>query len=209
MKTLLIFLLMAISGIVSAHTCTSVIKDRRGYEWQTFIRSSYSDHTACDLAMYDCNGALSYGQSMGRYYDAFCEIKYDRPIPTPTIVVCQTDLVDPLGGVIASYKEQGMDAWQACRSSDNTCNSALSRMGRFGFRCFNKGLVNDPRQPNGDRTEQCLVYRQNYYNVSVLQTYMGTATGPYNSDVYGEACRQALNTCVQQLRAGQNCNIVR
>ena len=208
MKTLVIFLLMAISGLVSAEVCTSVIKDRRGYEWETFTRSSYSQQSACDFAIYECNGALSYDQSMGKYYDAFCEIKYDRPIPPPPIVVCQTDLVDPIGGIITSYKAQGIDAWQACTSSDNTCKSALSKMGKFGFRCINKGLINDPRQPTGNRTEQCFVNRQDY-NGSILQTYYGTARGPYNSDVYGEACRQALNICIPELRAGQNCIITR
>jgi len=209
MKTLLIFLLLAISGLVSAEVCTSVIKDRRGYEWESFTRSSYSQQSACDYAIYDCNGALSYGQSMGRYYDSYCEIKNTNPPRYP--VVCQTDLTDPIGGILSSYKAQGMNEWVACSSSDNLCKSALSKMGKFGFRCINKGLINDrndPLPPNGTITEQCLVYRQDAYG-AIFQSYFGTAMGPYNTDVHGEACRRALNFCMPDLRDRQYCNIVR
>jgi hypothetical protein len=211
MKALLIFLMMCFSGLVSAEVCTSVIKDRRGYEWETFTRSSYSQQSACDFATYDCNGALSYGQSMGRYYDAFCVIKFDRPIPPQYPLVCQTDLVDPIGGVLNSFKANGMSEWEACSHSDNFCKSALSKIGKFGFRCINRGLINDrndPLPPNSTKTEQCLVYRQDAYG-AVLQSYYATATGPYNSDVHGDACRKALNFCMPELRNNQFCNIVR
>lgn len=225
MKTLLALFLLAFSAGAMAETCTSVIKDRSGYEWESFTRSSYSQQAACDQASYDCRGALSYGQSVGRYYDAFCEIKYDRPnpypdpnpypnpnpYPRPNPLVCQTDLVDYYGGTVRSFTAPGSSEWDACNTSDNFCKTELARHDSYGYRCVNRGLIgnrNDPRPPGRTRTEQCTANRLDPAGM-FIQSYIATATGPINSDVFGEACRQAVNNCSRELRGRQTCNIAR
>lgn len=217
MKTLLTLIFLGISGLVSAEICTTVIKDNSGYEWETFTRSSYSRQAACDQAIYDCNGALSYGQSIGRYYDAYCEIKYDRPNPypnpNPSQLVCQTDLVNYYGGTVKSFTALGSSVWTACSSSDSYCNAELSRSSSYGYRCVNRGLIrngdgNDPWPTPRTKTEQCTANRLDPAGM-YIQSYYASASGPINSDVLADACRRAMNNCSREIRGRQTCNISR
>ncbi|MDD4974017.1 MAG: hypothetical protein PHY93_06680 [Bacteriovorax sp.] len=217
MKKLLALFLLGFSVGSMAEVCTSVIKDRSGYEWETFTRSSYSQQAACDQATYDCRGALSYGQSIGRYYDAACEIKFDRPnpypnpTPYPTPLICQTDLVDYYGRTVRSFTAPGSSEWDACNTSDNFCKSELARNDSYGYRCVNRGLIgnrNDPRRPERTRTEQCSANRLDPAGM-FIQSYFATATGPINSDVLGDACRRAISDCSREIRGRQTCNIAR
>jgi hypothetical protein len=221
MKKLIALILLGISGMASAEVCTSVIKDRSGYVWESFTRSSYSQQAACDQANYDCRGALSYAQSIGRYYDAFCEIQYNipptpypnpYPTPYPTPLVCQTDLVDYYGNTLRSFTAPGSNQWEACRASDNFCHAELSRNTNYGYRCLNRGMINDrnhprPPLPGRIKTEQCTVNRLDPAGM-FIQSYSASATGPINSDVKSQACRMAMNYCVPQLRGMQTCRIV-
>lgn len=202
MKTLLItFIFLGISGLASAETCTALIKDRQGQVWEAFTRSSYSRQAACDVAKYDCNGALAYGQSVGRYYGAFCEIQS----PRPTQFICQTDLVDYYGRILRSFTAPGSSVWDACRTSDNICEAQRARSnGSEGTRCVNRGT--NPRPPI--KTEQCSVNRFDPAGM-FIQRYIGRATGPINSDVLGEACRQAISLCSRDLKGRQTCNVSR
>lgn len=214
MKTLLAFFLLTFSALASAEICTSVIRDRNGYEWETFTRSSYSQQAACDMAIYDCRGALSYGQSMGRYYDAFCEIKYDRPDPypdpRPNPIVCQADLVDRYMRVVRVFTAPGSSEWDACNTSMRFCQDALNRRDTMGTSCVNRGVIdnrNEPRPPR-TKTEQCTANRLDPAGM-FIQSYVATAIGPMNSDVRGEACRRAINDCSRDLRGRQTCQIGR
>ncbi|MFA6238537.1 MAG: hypothetical protein WC635_14480 [Bacteriovorax sp.] len=213
MKTLLALFLLTFSAMASAEVCTSVIKDRSGYEWESFTRSSYSQQAACDQAIYDCRGALSYGQSMGRYYDAFCEIKYDRqdPYPDPRGVICQADLVDRYMRTIRMFTAPGATEYEACTQSMRFCQDALNRRDTMGTNCVNRGLIdnrNDPRPPTRTKTEQCTANRLDPAGM-FIQRYVATAVGPMNSDVRGQACRQAVNDCSRDLRGRQTCQISR
>ncbi len=225
MKSLLALLILGFSAFASAEVCTSVIRDRSGYEWETFTRSSYSQSAACDQALYDCRDALAYAQSYGRYYDAQCEIKWNNPYPTPTPnpypnpyptpnpsgYICQTDLVDYYGNTVRSFTAPGADPATACMTSDNFCKVELARNNTYGTRCENRGLIgnrNDPRPPSRNRVEQCTVNRLDPAGMFV-QAYTEQASGPINSDVKGEACRLALQDCSRDIRGRQTCNIVR
>ncbi|MDO9181068.1 MAG: hypothetical protein Q7U04_01605 [Bacteriovorax sp.] len=222
MKLLLACILLTISGLTSASECTSVIKDRSGYQFESFTRSSYSQQAACDQAIYDCNGALSYGQSVGRYYDAHCEIQFDQPAPSPyprprpgpgpSPLVCQTDLVDYYGSTVRSFTAPGSSEWDACNTSDNFCKTELARNNSYGYRCVNRGLIgnrNDPRPPSRrTKTEQCSANRYDPSGM-YIQSYNASATGPMDSDVLGVACRNAMNMCSSELRGRQTCNIAR
>ena len=75
MKTALAFLVLLFSAIVSAETCTVVIRDQYGYDYDSFISTSYSTNAACDDASWNCRQRLSDYQSYGRYYNAFCTIR--------------------------------------------------------------------------------------------------------------------------------------
>lgn len=221
MKTILALFLLTLSAFASAEVCTSIIRDQRnGYEYESFTRSSYSQQAACDQALYDCRYALSYAQSTGRYYDAQCELKYipapypnpnpnPYPNPYPRNFVCQTDMVDNWGRTVRSFSAPGASERDACATSDNFCKAELVRRDSYGVRCVNRGLIdnrNDPRPPTRTRTEQCTVNRLDPAGMFV-QRYFGTATGPINSDVKGEACRFALSDCSRDLRGRQTCNI--
>lgn len=219
MKTALVFCALFFSSLVSAETCTSVIRDRSGYEWETFTRTSYSQQAACDQAIYDCHGALSFGQSVGRYYNAFCEISSGpiEPQPTPAPypdhnpIVCRTDLVDIYNQIVRIFSAPGASEFDACNNSDRFCKYELSRNSNYGFRCITRGLIgnrNEPRMPERTRTEQCSVNRLDPAGM-FIQNYIAFATGPINSDVRGEACRSAYNQCSMQLRGRQTCNIAR
>lgn len=221
MKILMALIILGISALASAETCTSVIKDQEGREWDSFSRSSYSQQAACDQASYDCGSALSYGQSIGRYYGAHCEIKYDRPnpypnpnpypTPRPNPLICQTDLVDYYGQTVRSFTAPGSSEFDACNTSDNFCKAELARNNSYGYRCVNRGLIgnrNDPRPPERTRTEQCTANRLDPAGM-FIQSYIATATGPVNSDVLGAACRRALSDCSSEIRGRQTCNIAR
>ena len=213
MKTLLALILLGISGLASAEFCTSVIKNRSGYEYEIFTRSSYSQQAACDQANYDCTRALNDAQASGQYYDAFCEIKYNQPIPMPPqrTIICQTDLVDYYNQTVRSFTAPGANEYDACNTSDNFCKSELARNDSYGSRCVNRGLIgnrNDPRPPDRTRTEQCSVNRLDPAGM-FIQNYIASATGPINSDVKGEACRNAVYQCSMELRGRQTCNIAR
>ena len=197
MKTALVFCALFFSSLVSAETCTSVIRDRSGYEWESFTRTSYSQQAACDQAIYDCHGALSFGQSVGRYFNAFCEIssRPSDPQPTPdqNPIVCRTDLVDIYNQIVRIFSAPGASEFDACNNSDRFCKYEIS---------------NEPRMPERTRTEQCSVNRLDPAGM-FIQNYIAFATGPINSDVRGEACRSAYNQCSMQLRGRQTCNIAR
>ncbi len=229
MKTVLALILLGLSSLASAEVCTSVIKDRQGYEWETYTRSSYSQQAACDQATYDCRQALAYAQASGRYYDAQCEIKWNSPVPNPypnpypnpnpnpypnpypRTFVCQTDLVDYYSNVVRTFTAPGANEYDACNTSDIFCKSELARNDSYGARCVNRGLIdsrNDPRPPSRTKTEQCTASRLDPAGM-FIQSYMATATGPINSDVRGEACRNAFNDCSRDLRGRQTCNINR
>ncbi len=224
MKTVMAFLFLCLQSYASAEICTSVIKDRQGYEWETFTRSSYSQEAACDQAMFDCQTNLSYGQSRGRYYDAFCELKWNTypsptpspypspyPTPNPRGYICQTDLVDYYGRVVRSFTAPGASEWDACNTSDDFCKSELARNDSYGSRCVNRGLIgnrNDPRPPSRIKTESCTVNRLDPAGM-FIQSYTSTASGPFNSDVKSEACRMASRDCSSELRGRQTCQIYR
>jgi hypothetical protein len=219
MKTFVGILFLVLSNIVAAEVCTTVIKDQRSnYEFETFTRTSYSKQAACDMAIYDCQTALSTAQSYGRYYGAICEIKYTPspspspyPNPYPRTFVCQTDLVDYYSNVVRTFTAPGANEYDACNTSDIFCKSELARNDSYGARCVNRGLIdsrNDPRPPSRTKTEQCTASRLDPAGM-FIQSYMATATGPINSDVRGEACRNAFNDCSRDLRGRQTCNINR
>lgn len=213
MKTLLALFLFSLTTLSFAEICTSVIRDNYGYEFETFTRSSYSEQAACDLATYDCREALSYGQSVGRYYNAFCAIKDDRrnPYPPSQSLVCQTDLVDSYGRLVRSFTAFGTNEYDACNSSDDVCKRELARDSSYGYRCINRGIIDNryprpPRPPERTRTEQCSANRLDPAGM-FIQRYTRVATGPTNTDVRGEACRSAMNDCFRDLRGRQTCNI--
>lgn len=88
MKVLIAFLVLLIANIASADICRVAIVDQYGYEYDNFIRSSYSTNAACDDATWDCRQKLSEYQSYGRLYNAICRIKeitptYPSPSPYP------------------------------------------------------------------------------------------------------------------------------
>ncbi len=218
MKTLLTLtctLLLTLSTFASAEVCTSVIKDRSGYEFETFTRTDYSQAAACDQALFDCRNALSMAQSYGRYYDAICEIKYNQPNPyprpNPNPLVCQTDMMDYYGKVVRTFSAPGATEYEACGTSDNFCKVELARNNSYGFTCVNRGLINnrqDPRPPRRDRTEQCMTNRRDPAGM-FIQSYLATATGPEGTDVLGEACRLSMNDCSRDIRGRQTCTITR
>lgn len=212
MKTLITLFFLCLQTYASAEICTSVIKDRIGNEWETFTRSAYSQEAACDQAMYDCQTNLSYGQSRGRYYDAYCDLKWGNyPTPSPRGLVCQTDLVDYYGRTVRSFTAPGASEREACNTSDNFCKMELARHDSYGSRCVNRGLIgnrNDPRPPSRTKTESCTVNRLDPAGM-FIQSYTSTASGPIYSDVKSEACSLANRHCSSELRGRQTCQIYR
>jgi len=231
MKSLMALALFAFAAFAQAEVCTSVIRDSRGYEWETFTRSSYSTQAACDQAQYDCNSALSYARSQGRYYDAQCVLQYPNdpypnpypnpypPYPNPypdpgpgrRDVMCQTDLVDYYGRIVRSFTGTGPNEPSACAHSDNFCKSELARHDSYGSRCVTRGVVNRPGPGPGPipprmKTESCTANRYDPAGM-FIQSYLASATGPWDSDVRGVACRQAYNDCSRDLRGRQSCQL--
>lgn len=216
MKALLgLFLLTIASVSFAGETCTYVIKDRYGYEYENHTRYSYSKDAACSDASWSCNTALSNARAQGRYYDANCEMKYDGPVnprpPFPPVqtVMCTTDLVDWYGNTIRSFSGRGNSEWEACGQSDEFCRYELQRGDSNGRRCVTRGTgggyPNPPRPPR-ETTESCTANRHDpagYF----IQSYTATHTGPIGSDVRGEACRKALNYCSYDIRGRQTCRL--
>lgn len=217
MKTLLALILLSVaSASFASDSCTFSIKDRYGYEYETHTRISYNQQAACSDADYACRVAISDGQRNGRYMDAYCEQKSvitpnRPPLPPTSTTMCSTDLVDYYGGIVRSFTGYGQTQWEACNQSEQFCNYELSRDTSRGYRCVTRngnGYPNpypQPRPPR-DQTETCKASRfdpAGYYIESYIQSY----TGPYGSDVKGEACRRAYQQCNYEIRGRQTCRI--
>jgi hypothetical protein len=214
MKTLLALMILTFSTLASAEFCTTAIRDQFSqYEYQSFMRSSYSHDDACFQAMTDCRAALNDAQSQGQYYNANCVFTNSAPpMPPqpPRMLMCRTDLLDFWGRTIRQFTGQGMDEYSACRQSDEFCKMELARGSSNAVSCMNRGIINDggsyppPRPPV--IIEECRANRLDPAGMFV-ESYMGRAEGPRGSDVKGEACRQAINICSRELVGRQTCNI--
>jgi hypothetical protein len=217
MKLLIGLFLLTLTTFAQANVACSVsIKDNYGFEYEVLTRYSYSREAACSEAHYACRQSIAEGQTYGRYYDAFCVEQNSAPNPPPrppfppnTNLMCTTDLVDTFGSTIRSFTGYGRTEWEACGQSDEFCRYELSRGDSFGKRCLTRGIGNGPGpRPPRQTTEQCTVNRYDpagYF----IQSYFASHTGPVNSDVKGEACRKAINTCSYDIRGRQTCRIDR
>lgn len=218
MKALLGLFLLSIAGMSFAgETCTYVIKDRYGYEYENHTRySSYSRDAACSDASWACSTALSNARAQGRYYDANCEMKYDGPnnprppYPPTTVVSCTTDLVDWYGSIIRSFSGTGYNQSEACRQSDQFCQYELQRGDSNGRRCVTRGnggggYPNPPRPPR-ETTESCTANRYDPAGF-FIQSYNASHTGPVGTDVRGQACRKAIDYCSREIRGRQTCRL--
>lgn len=216
MKALLgLFLLSLASLSFAGETCTFVIRDRYGYEFETHTRySSYSKDAACSDANWACSNALSNGRAQGRYYDANCEMKYDGPVnprppfPPTAVIMCTTDLVDWYGNTVRSFSGSGNSEWEACRQSEQFCQYELQRGDANGRRCVTRGVGGGnpyPRPPR-ETTESCSAHRYDPAGF-FIQSYNASHTGPIGSDVRGEACRKALNYCSRDIKGRQTCRL--
>jgi hypothetical protein len=212
MKTLIALALMAIASMASAQeSCTYAIKDNYGYEYETLTRYSYSRQAACSDADFACRQAIAEGQRYGRYYNAHCEEKWDRPTPPPREVMCTTDLVDWNNYVVRSFTGTGRTDYEACAQSENFCRYELQRHDTRGYRCITRGNNPGPGPGPGPRpprttTESCTATRFDPQGITI-QNYFASHTGPVNSDVKGEACRKALYSCQSEIRGRQYCNV--
>ena len=128
MKKLLALLLLTLSSLAMANeSCTYVIRDNYGYEYESITRYGYSTQSACSDAAYECSRTLSYAQSSGRYYDAQCALKYGPvnpsrpPLPPTAMVSCRTDLVDYYNQIVRSFSGSGRSEYEACSQSNQFC----------------------------------------------------------------------------------------
>jgi hypothetical protein len=216
----ILFVLLSLSVNAQQQSCSVAVKDRfSGVEYELLTRYSYSRDAACSDAISDCHDTIRMGQSYGRYYDAFCEIKGNAPIPPnpPTRppfpptggAICTTDLVDSWGGLVRSFRGEGWTLPEACRQSDDFCYYELSRGNSRGVRCETRGNGGGhypPPPPPRDVTETCTANRHDpagYF----IESYYATFTGPRGTDVKGEACRQAHRLCSSEIRGRQTCRI--
>lgn len=216
MKTLLaLFLLTMTTLSMGAESCTYVVKNSRGFEYETLTRYGYSRYEACNDASYACREAIANGQVYGRYYDAYCEEKFDNyptpPMPPSQNYTCNTDLVDYYGNTIRSFSANGRTEGEACRQSDQFCQYELSRQTSYGYRCVTRGNGGGgggypPPRPPRQTTERCTASRFDPAGF-FIESYTGIHTGPIGTDVRGEACRIAMNNCSIEIRGRQSCRI--
>ena len=212
MKTLIALALLAFASVsMASESCTYAIKDRWGTEFETLTRYSYTRSAACADASYACSDALALGQRYGRYYDAFCEEKWEPSYPNPRLEICTTDLVDYYGSTVRSFRGEGRTSYEACAQSDEFCRYELNRHDTRGWRCVTRGNRPGPGPgpgpiPPRQKTESCTATRFDPQGINI-ENYYATWTGPVHSDVRGEACRQALNQCSRDLRGRQFCRV--
>ncbi|MBY0415731.1 MAG: hypothetical protein K2Q18_16275 [Bdellovibrionales bacterium] len=211
MKTLIAFALLTMASLsFGAETCTYVIKDRYAREFESHTRTSYNEAAACSDAEYACRVSLSNHQSSGRYYDANCERKFDRyppnPYPYPSSR-CTTDLLDVRSNILRSFQGIGRSQLEACQDSERQCKMELVRNDSYGRHCATRS-GGKPPQPPRQTTESCTVGRYDpagYF----IQSYFASHTGSFGTDVKGEACRKANQSCSYELRGRQTCRIQR
>jgi hypothetical protein len=212
MKILIALFTLAISSFASAEFCSSALRDQYSqYDYQIFTRSSYSRDDACAQAIYDCRAALYDGQSQGRYNTAVCVISDYAPVPQPPRqnLICRTDLVDYWGNTIRQFTAQGMDAYSACRQSDEFCKYELARGNSNAVSCVNRGIINSNPYPYPTPpviTEECRANRLDPAGMFV-QSYLGRAQGPRGTDVKGAACNSAMNSCYREIVGRQTCQV--
>jgi hypothetical protein len=214
MKILLTFFLLSLASIsFSAESCSFAVKDRYGYEYETVTRASYSAQGACSDAEYACRELISDAQARGRYLDANCAQKsgpvISRPPEPPSAMGrCTTDLVNYYNTVVRSFTASGRTQMEACNESARQCKIELSRQENYGSRCVPRTGGQTPPRPPRQTTESCTARRYDpagYF----IQSYLATYTGPTGSDVKGEACRRAFDTCSYDIKGRQTCRIER
>jgi hypothetical protein len=123
-------------------------------------------------------------------------------------LVCETDLVDGYGQTVRQFTASGWSEDQACQQSALDCKVELARNDSYGYTCQNIGIISDgddqqPQYPQYE-TETCTINRYDPAGM-FIQSYSSTASGPYGSDVMGQACSQAQNECYGELRGRQTC----
>ena len=204
---------------MASDSCTFVIKDNYGYEYEQITRLGYSQSDACSNASYDCSLTISRAQQAGRYYDAYCAQKYGPvtpnrpPIPPTAVTNCTTDLVDYYGYNVRSFTGSGRTKYEACAQSNEFCQYELRRNTSNGYRCVTRdnnggGGSYPPPRPPRQVTESCSARRFDPSGM-FIQSYFASFTGPVGSDVLGEACRRALNSCSYDIKGRQTCRIDR
>lgn len=214
MKTLLaLFLITVANASFAVDSCTSVIKDRYGYNYETHTRVSYSKQAACSDADYACRMAISEGERNGKYLDSFCEVQDNigtpnrPPYPPSSTMTCTTDIVDYYNVRIRSFTGSGQTLRQACSQSEEFCHYELSRNTGRGWRCQTRqGNGGGYPRPPREVTETCRASRfdpAGYF----IESYLQSHRGPINSNVKGEACRKAYTQCTYEIRGRQTCRI--
>jgi hypothetical protein len=215
MKTLIALLFLSVTSVsFGTEICSFSVKDRYGYEYETITRSGYSTQSACSDAEYACRVLISDAQARGKYLDAVCVYKSgpafpNRPPEPPTAISrCTTDLVDYYNNTLRSFTAVGRTQQDACQESGRQCKIELTRNDSYGRRCVVRGSggnIPTPRPPR-QTTENCSARRYDpagYF----IQSYLASHTGPVGSDVKGEACRKAFNTCSYDIKGRQSCRI--
>jgi hypothetical protein len=211
MKLIAALFLLCLSNIALANvTCNvSMISqyNNQTYEVHTGYANTYD--TACREAFDNCHESISRGQTYGRYYDAICVTGGNQPTPPrppypQEDLTCRTDLLYYNGSFVRSFTGTGRTAREACQESDRLCSYMTQT--NNGMYCLNRGIQNGGNNPPPGRvvTEYCQAERFDPAG-HFIQAYTGSYTGPIGTDVRGEACRRAYQTCSMYIRGAQYC----
>lgn len=210
MKFIAALFLLCLSQIALAEISCNVTMisqyNNQTYETHTGYATTYD--RACREAFDNCHASISLGQTYGRYYDAICISgggSTPRPPYPPAELTCRTDLLYYNGTFVRSFNGTGRTAREACQESDRLCSYMTQT--NNGMYCQNRGIQNGgnyPRPPVRMITEYCQAERFDPAG-HFIESYNASHTGPERTDVRGEACRKAYQTCSMYLRGSQYC----
>jgi len=203
MKNIVLFFALVFSASAAASTCTYDLKDRNGYDINTFRASSYYRSEACSMARQQCQDDLIRRHRRQRDPGAYCSERYFDDGRSQDRRVCKFNLVRGNGRIIETFRSRG---YNPCQEAKRECRQELryrqSNGRNMRARCEKDGYSN-PRQPRMV-SKSCSVERIGRRG-RFVQTHFGSAYGPQGSGVQQQACQQAMRSCRSAANHRQTC----
>ncbi|MGZ3789368.1 MAG: hypothetical protein ACXVLQ_12645 [Bacteriovorax sp.] len=66
------------------------------------------------------------------------------------------------------------------------------------------GVAHADLMVSSDSTAECTITRNDAAG-TLIQSYLGTATGPIDADLHIDACNSAMDDCLRDIKENQTC----
>ncbi len=204
MKNIVLLFALVFSAYASASNCTYDLKDRSGFDLETFRSYATYRFEACDEARMECQNELIRRHRRQRNPGAYCAERYYDDGRNNQRKTCRFNLVTRRGRVVDSFQSRG---YNPCQDAKRECRQELryrQNNGRnMNARCEKEGRF-EPVPPTRMVSRSCTVDRMGRRG-RVVQSHFGSSYGRQGTGVQRQACDQAMRSCRMSTRGNQRC----